>query len=72
MTNLEKAVDALGRTKLDIDDIIFKVGDAKKEPTEDELLNLLIGLHSLFSVRQERLKQELKNISQPHHFNERA
>lgn len=72
MTKLEKAIDAVDRTKLDIDDIIFKVGDSKKQPTEDELLNLLIGLHSLFSVRQERVKQELQNMSQPHHFNERA
>ena len=72
MTKLKKAIDAVDRTKLDIDDIIFKVGDSEKQPTEDELVNLLIGLHSLFSVRQERVKQELRNTSQPHHFNERA
>ena len=72
MNNLEKAINAMEGTKLEIEDIIFKVGDAKQSPTEDELLNLLIGVQALFSVRQERIKQELNNISEPHHFHERA
>ena len=72
MTNLEKAINAMDSTKSEIEDIIFKVGDAKANPTEDELLNLLIGVQALFSGRQERLTQELNNISEPHHFNEQA
>lgn len=42
-------------TKEDIDSILWVVMDREKNPTEDELANLLIGLHALHDARMAKL-----------------
>lgn len=38
-----------------IEDIIYMVGDSPNKPTEDDLLNALIGLKSMLNIRYERM-----------------
>ena len=35
--------------------ILYKVGDAPTQPTEDELMNMLIGVIDLHKVRYEKM-----------------
>tara|TARA_R110000824_G_scaffold20817_1_gene77998 strand:+ start:3131 stop:3364 length:234 start_codon:yes stop_codon:yes gene_type:complete len=39
----------------EIDTLIYKIGDCSTPATEDEVLNILIGIKELCNVRHERL-----------------
>lgn len=52
---LENLIMAAWITKEDIDSILWVVMDREKNPTEDELANLLIGLHALHDARMAKL-----------------
>jgi hypothetical protein len=52
---LEDLIMAAWITKEDIDSILWVLMDREKHPTEDELANLLIGLHSLHDARMTKL-----------------
>tara|TARA_Y100001933_G_C19013175_1_gene569872 strand:- start:5702 stop:5929 length:228 start_codon:yes stop_codon:yes gene_type:complete len=39
----------------ELETILYKVGDAPIQPTEDELMNMLIGVISLHKVRYEKM-----------------
>ena len=52
---LEDLIMAAWITKEDIDSILWVLMDREKHPTEDELANLLIGLHSLHDARMNKL-----------------
>lgn len=41
----------------ELEDLIYKVGDSKASPTEDEILNMLIGIKALNQTRYERMWQ---------------
>ena len=45
--DLEDAMSRMQAVEDDIDDIIYKVGDCPERPTEDDILNLLIGVKTL-------------------------
>ena len=39
----------------ELETILYKVGDAPTQPTEDELMNMLIGVIGLHKVRYEKM-----------------
>lgn len=39
----------------ELETILYKVGDAPTQPTEDQLLNMLIGVMDLHKVRYEKM-----------------
>ena len=52
---LEDLIMAAWITKEDIDSILWVLVDREKRPDEDELANLLIGLHTLHDARMAKL-----------------
>ena len=55
LQELEDLIMAAWITKEDIDSILWVLLDREKKPDEDELANLLIGLHSLHDARMTKL-----------------
>ena len=53
--DLEDAISRMLDIENELDDIIYKVGDSPERPSEDDILNLLIGVKSLNQARYERL-----------------
>ena len=53
--DLEDAISRMLDIDNEIEDLIYKVGDDKNQPTEDEVLNILIGMKALNQVRYDRL-----------------
>lgn len=65
----------MGRTnhiQQDIDAMIYAVGDSARQYTEDELLNMLIGMSQLHKTRYEMMWQEYENFKKNsvHDFND--
>jgi hypothetical protein len=52
---LEERINDVGGLTEELETILYKVGDAPKRPSEDELMNMLIGVIELCKVRKERL-----------------
>lgn len=53
--DLEERISRLLDISENIEDIIYMVGDSPNKPTEDDLLNALIGLKSTLDIRYERM-----------------
>jgi hypothetical protein len=53
--DLEERISKLLDISENIEDLIYMVGDSPNKPTEDDLLNALIGLKSTLDVRYDRL-----------------
>ena len=53
--DLEEAIGQMSQFTTDIDTVIYAVGDAPKPPTEDELLNMLIGMKQLHETRYQKM-----------------
>jgi hypothetical protein len=53
--DLEDAISRMMDTDNEIDDIIYKVGDCAERPSEDDILNLLIGVKALNQARYNRV-----------------
>ena len=52
--DLEEALMNLDKVGEDIDTIIYAVGDSPTKYTEDQLLNMLIGIKQLHDTRYEK------------------
>jgi hypothetical protein len=52
---LEDLIMAAWMTREDIDSVLWVLLDREKKPTEDELSNLLLGIHSLHDARMTKL-----------------
>lgn len=63
--DLEDSISRMLDIDNELDDIIYKVGDSSERPSEDEILNLLIGVKSLNQARYDRMwmifEQLIKN-----------
>ena len=59
---LEDLIIAAWITKEDTDSILWVLLDREKKPDEDELANLLIGLHSLHDARMTKLFQAYDTV----------
>ena len=51
---LEEQLGDCASIQEELEAILYKVGDSPKQPTEDELMNMLIGVIELSKVRHER------------------
>lgn len=63
--DLEEDMSRMLDTVNEIEDIIYKYGDCPERPTEDQMLNMLIGLKELVNCRYSRMwntfEQLIKN-----------
>ena len=53
--DLEEEIGQMAQLPNDIDTIIYAVGDAPEPATEDELLNMLIGIKQLHETRYQKM-----------------
>lgn len=53
--DLEEAITEVFTFDEELDTIIYRVGDSPVTPTEDELINMMIGIKELNKVRFEKL-----------------
>ena len=53
--DLEEAIGGMAQTANDIKTIIYAIGDSPHEHTEDELLNMLIGMEQLHRTRYQKM-----------------
>ena len=58
MNNLEEAMGRMNHIEQDIEAMLFAIGDSSRRFTEDELLNMLIGMNQLHKTRYEMMWQE--------------
>lgn len=62
--DLEEHMSALHNLSDDIDTVIHAYGDAKVPLTEDQMLNMLIGIKSLHEARYQRMWQTFEHLIQ--------
>ena len=53
--NLEENIRAMDRLQEDLETLLYKVGDSPASFTEDELMNIIIGMIELHKIRYEKL-----------------
>ena len=61
MNKLEQAMGMMSEIQSDIDTMMYAIGDAPRKYTEDELLNMLIGMSQLHQTRYDKLWMEYEN-----------
>jgi hypothetical protein len=61
MNKLEQAMGMMSDIHSDIDTMIYAIGDAPRKYTEDELLNMLIGMSQLHQTRYDNLWVQYEN-----------
>jgi hypothetical protein len=61
MNKLEQAMGKMSNIQSDIDTMIYAIGDAPRQYTEDELLNMLIGMSQLHQTRYDNLWVQYEN-----------
>ena len=59
---LEDLIMAAWMTREDIDTALWVLLDREKKPDEDEISNLLIGLHSMHDARMSKLFQAYETV----------
>tara|TARA_B100002019_G_C20914893_1_gene424659 strand:+ start:322 stop:582 length:261 start_codon:yes stop_codon:yes gene_type:complete len=66
MNKLEGAMGNMSNIKDDIDALIYAIGDSPRQYTEDELLNMLIGMSQLHQTWYDKLWVEYENFKREH------
>jgi len=66
MNKLEQAMGMMSDIQSDIDTMIYAIGDSPRKYTEDELLNMLIGMSQLHQTRYDNLWVEFENFKREH------
>ena len=61
MTKLEDAMAGMCTTTEDLETLLYKIGDSPTPATEDQLMNMLIGIIDMNKVRHERMWMEYNN-----------
>ena len=61
---LEERISSMLDIGESIDDLIYLIGDAKETPTEDEILNALIGMKSSLDIKYKRLWSTFEQLIQ--------
>ena len=64
MNKLEEAMGRMNHIEQDIEAMIYAIGDSARKYTEDELLNMLIGMNQLHKTRYEMMWQEYEMFKQ--------
>ena len=62
MNKLEEAMGNLNNIQDDIDAVIYAIGDSPQQYTEDELLNMLMGMSQLHQTWYDKLWVEYENF----------
>lgn len=62
MNKLEEAMGRMNHIEQDIEAMIYAIGDSSRRFTEDESLNMLIGMNQLHKTRYEMMWQEYENF----------
>ena len=72
MNKLEEAMGRANHIQQDIETMIYAIGDSPRKYTEDELLNMLIGLSELYTSSYEMMWQDYENFKKEavHNFND--
>ena len=66
MNKLEEAIGNLNNIQENIDALIYAIGDSPKQYTEDELLNMLMGMSQLHQTWYDKLWVEYENFKREH------
>jgi len=53
--DLEEAISDVFTNNEELETLLYRIGDSPVSPTEDEILNILIGIIALNKVRYEKL-----------------
>ena len=53
--DLEEAISEVFTTNEELETLLYRIGDSPVTPSEDELMNMLIGIIELNKVRYEKL-----------------
>jgi hypothetical protein len=61
MNKLEEAISNMSNIQDNIDALIYAIGDAPRKYTEDELLNMLMGMSQLHQTWCDNLWMEYEN-----------
>jgi len=61
MNKLEEAMSNLNNIQGNIDAVIHAIGDSPKQYTEDELLNMLMGMSQIHQTWYDNLWMEYEN-----------
>ena len=62
MNKLEQAMGNMSNIQDNIDALIYAIGDSPRKYTEDELLNMLIGMSQLHQTWYDKLWVEYENF----------
>jgi len=62
MNNLEEAIGNLNNIQENIDALIYAIGDSPQQYTQDELLNMLMGMSQLHQTWYDKLWVEYDNF----------
>jgi hypothetical protein len=62
-SKLKKAINEIYNIKDDLETILYAVGDSPIRPTEDQLMNMLIGALDKLKFKHQKLLQEYDSIS---------
>ena len=60
--DLEEAIGEMAQFTTDIDTVIYAIGDAPERATEDELLNMLIGMKQLQVTRYQKMWRTFEGL----------
>jgi hypothetical protein len=66
MNKLEEAIGNMSNIQDNIEAIIYAIGDAPRQYTEDELLNMLIGMSQFHETWCNNLWVEYENFKREH------
>jgi len=59
---LEEAISEVFTTNEELETLLYRIGDSPVTPTEDEILNMLIGIIELNKVRYEKLWNTFESL----------
>lgn len=62
-SKLKKAINEIYNIKDDLETILYAVGDSPTRPTEDQLMNMLIGTLDKLKFKHQKLLQEYESMS---------
>jgi hypothetical protein len=62
-SKLKKAIHDIYNIKDDLETILYAVGDSPTRPTEDQLMNMLIGALDKLKFKHQKLLQEYDSMS---------
>lgn len=61
--DLEEAISEVFTTNEELEVLVYRIGDSPVTPTEDELLNMLMGIQELNKVRYEKLWNTFETLT---------